>query len=87
MLEWLTSLANVLRVRLRSRARLEAKKLVLRQQINVLGRRLPKRVRLTNWDRLLFVWLYRFFPSVLSAIRIVRPETVIRWHRIGFRAY
>jgi hypothetical protein len=44
-------------------------------------------VRLTNQDRLLFVWLYRLFPSILNAIIIVRPETVIRWHRRGFQAY
>jgi len=72
---------------LKSRARLEAENLVLRQQLNVLIRKLPKRLELTNSDRLLLVWLYRLFPSILSAIRIVRPETVIRRHRRGFRAY
>ena len=46
-----------------------------------------RRLRLTNSERLLLVWLYRLFPSIVSAIRIVRPETVIRWHRRGFRAY
>jgi hypothetical protein len=60
---------------------------VLRQQVNVLIRQLPNRLRLTNSDRLLLVWLYRLFPSIMSAIQIVRPETVIRWHRRGFRAY
>ncbi len=60
---------------------------MLRQQLNVLIRKLPKRLRLTNSDRLLLVWLYRLFPSILSVIRIVRPETVIRWHRRGFQAY
>jgi hypothetical protein len=77
---------RVLGLRFKSRARLEAENLVLRQQLNVLIRELPKRWRLTNSDRLLLVWLYRLVPSVLSAIRIVRPETVIRWHRRGFRA-
>jgi hypothetical protein len=71
----------------KSRARLEAENLVLRQQVNVLRRRMPKRPALKNIDRLLFVWLYRCFPSTASALAIVRPETVIRWHRIGFRAY
>jgi hypothetical protein len=71
----------------RSRAKLEAEILVLRQQINVLRRRASKRPRLNNTDRFLFVWLYRWFPSVLGAIAIVRPETVVRWHRAGFRAY
>src|SRR5213594_4336302 len=70
-----------------SRAKLEAEILVLRQQINVLRRRASKRPHLNNTDRFLFVWLYRWFPSVLSAIAIVRPETIIRWHRAGFRAY
>jgi transposase InsO family protein len=70
-----------------SRANLEAEVLILRQQINVLRRRMPKRANLNNTDRLLFVWLYRLFPSVLGAVAIVRPETIIRWHRVGFRAY
>src|SRR5450755_4170998 len=71
----------------KSRAELEAENLILRQQINVLCRRMPKRPALTNVDRFLFVWLYHWFPSVLGAIAIVRPETIIRWHRVGFRAY
>ena len=71
----------------KSRAKLEAEILVLRQQINVLRRRAPKRPQLNNTDRFLFVWLYRWFPSVLGAIAIVRPGTIIRWHRAGFRAY
>ena len=45
------------------------------------------RVRLTNSDRLFFIQLYRWFPSVLKAITIVRPETLVRWHRAGFRRY
>src|SRR5512135_2240471 len=71
----------------KSRAQLEAENLVLRQQINVLRRRMSKRPTLTNIDRLLFVWFYRWFPSAVGALAIVRPETIIRWHRIGFRAY
>jgi transposase InsO family protein len=71
----------------KSRAKLEAEILVLRQQINVLRRRAPKRPHLNNTDRFLFVWLYHWFPSVLGAIAIVRPETIIRWHRAGFRVY
>src|SRR5205807_4089655 len=71
----------------RLRAKLEAEILVLRQQINVLRRRASKRPHLNNTDRFLFVWLYRWFPSVLGAIAIVRPETIVRWHRAGFRAY
>src|SRR6476469_3526151 len=71
----------------KSRAKLEAEILILRQQINVLRRRTPKRPHLNNTDRFLFVWLYHWFPSVGGAIAIVRPETIIRWHRAGFRAY
>jgi transposase InsO family protein len=87
MIDWLKQVAYAMSLRFKSRARLEAENLVLRQQVNVLIRKLPKRLRLTNSDRLLLVWLYWVFPSILSAIRIVRPETVIRWHRRGFRAY
>jgi hypothetical protein len=62
----------------KSRAKLEAEVLILRQQINVLRRRIPKRPDLNNTDRFLFVWLYRWFPSVLGAVAIVRPETIIQ---------
>jgi hypothetical protein len=67
----------------KSRARLEAEILVLRQQINVLRRQTPKRPQLNNIDRSLLVWLYRWFPPVLAAVAIIRPETIIRWHRGG----
>jgi hypothetical protein len=73
--------------RFKARATLEAENLVLRQQLNVLRRRTPKRPHLNNTDRFLFVWLYRWFPSVLEVVAIVRPETIIRWHRAGFRTY
>src|ERR1700731_4326936 len=73
--------------RLMRRARLEAENLILRQQLTVLRRKSPTRVRLWNIDRLLMVWLYRLYPSLLDAIIIVQPETVIHWHRRGFRAY
>jgi hypothetical protein len=72
---------------LRSRAALEAECMALRQQINVLRRTAPRRPRFGSIDRLVFVGLYRFVPSVRDALRIVQPETVIRWHRAGFRAY
>lgn len=84
MAEWLKSVVYALRSRFKSRARLEAENLVLRQQINVPTRKLPERVRLTNSDRLLLAWLYPLFPSILNAIKLVGPETVIRWHRRGF---
>src|ERR1700692_1027740 len=77
---------GILASRFKARATLEAENLVLRQQLNVLRRRTPKRPHLNNTDRFLFVWLYRWFPSVLEMVAIVRPETIIRWHRAGFRA-
>jgi hypothetical protein len=87
MAELLKLIFGVLASLFKSRAKLEAEILVLRQQINVLRRRAPKRPHLNNTDRFLFVWLYRWFPSILGAIAIVRPETIIRWHRAGFRVY
>src|ERR1700738_1556743 len=78
---------GILASRFKARATLEAENLVLRHQLNVLRRRTPKRPHLNNTDRFLFVWLYRWFPSVLEMVAIVRPETIIRWHRAGFRAY
>jgi len=66
---------------------MEAENLGLRQQLVVLRRASPKRVRLCNLDRLLFVWSYRLCPSLPDSIVIVQPETVIGWHRRGFRAY
>jgi hypothetical protein len=87
MTELLKLIIGVMASLLKSRAKLEAETLVLRQQINVLRRRAPKRPHLNNTDRFLFVWLYRWFPSILGAIAIVWPETIIRWHRAGFRVY
>ena len=87
MTELLILIFGVLASLFKSRAKLEAENLVLRQQINVLRRWAPKRPHLNNTDRFLFVWLYRWFPSILGAIAIVRPETIIRWHRAGFRVY
>jgi hypothetical protein len=71
----------------KSKGRLAAENAALRHQLIVLRRRLRGRVQLTNGDRLFLVQLYRWFPSVLRAIRIIRPETLVRWHRSGFRRY
>src|SRR5881398_2828572 len=71
----------------KSKSRLEAENAALRHQVIVLQRRVRGRVQLTNGDRLFLVMLYRWFPSVLNAITIIRPETLIRWHRAGFRRY
>src|SRR5271169_3232819 len=87
MVAFLTLLLLAIRSWLTRRARLEAENLILRQQLVVLRRKSPRRVRLWNIDRLLLVWLCRLYPSLLDAIIIVQPETVLRWHRHGFRAY
>src|ERR1700704_1815473 len=71
----------------RSRASLAAEILVLRHQINILRRHSPKRQTFRTADRLIFAGLYRLAPTVLNALAIVKPETVIRWHRAGFRSY
>src|SRR5438105_8038402 len=71
----------------KSKSRLEAENAALRHQLIVLQRRVRGRVQLTNGDRLLLVQLYRWVPSVLNAITIIRPETLVRWHRDGFRRY
>ncbi len=65
----------------------EADNLALHHQVAVLQRRIRHRPQLTRWDRLLFAALYRFQPSVLRSISIVQPETVVRWHRAGFRLF
>jgi transposase InsO family protein len=71
-----------------SKLRLEPQNAVLRHQLNVLRRRLQGRhVRLTNNDRWFFIQLYRWFPSILQVLTVVRPETLVRWHRAGFRCY
>ena len=87
MIGFLILLLHVLVSPLKTQARLEAEIVLLRHQLNVLRRRVPSKPRLTVADRLLFVWFYRLFPSVLNAVTIVQPETVIRWHRTGFRLY
>ncbi len=71
----------------RSRASLQAEILTLRHQLNVLRRKSPKRLTFSNLDRLVFASLYRFAPRVMNALAIVEPETVIRWHRAGFRSF
>src|SRR5450631_3315897 len=61
--------------------------MTLRHQLNVLRRKSPKRLAFSNIDRLVFATLYRFAPGVVNALAIVEPETVIRWHRAGFRLF
>jgi len=78
---------NAIAIRFKSRVRLEAEVLMLRHQVNILRRQSGRRPCLTAWNRLVFVLLYRLCPRVLNAVAMIRPTTVIRWHRNGFRAY
>src|SRR3990170_1673719 len=71
----------------KSKSRLEAENVALRHQLIVLRRKVRGRVRLTNNDRWFFIQLYRWFPSILEVLTIIRPETLMRWHRAGFRCY
>jgi putative transposase len=88
MLPVLVSLLATLRDSFRTRAGLQAEVLALRHQLLVLQRRNQKRrLQLSAFDRLLWVWLSRIWPDWKSALRIVKPETVIAWHRRGFRLY
>jgi len=70
-----------------SRASRDAEILFLRQQLLVLKRSAPARPRLRNSDRVIFVWFYRLFPCLLDAAVIFKPETLLRWHRGGFRLF
>jgi transposase InsO family protein len=87
MIGFLILLLHVVISPFKTQARLEAEIVLLRHQLNVLRQRAPSKPKLTVADQLLFVWLYRLFPSVLNAVTIIQPETVIRWHRTGFRLY
>ena len=86
MIELFQLILGILASLFKSRARLEAENLVLRQQVNVLRRQIAKRPQLNNTDRFLLVWLCCWFPSILGAIAILRPETIIRWYRAGFHS-
>jgi putative transposase len=83
----LVSLISTLSFSFRSRLALQAEILALRHQLNVLKRSTHARRRLRISDRILWVWLSQLWPDWRSALLIVKPETVIRWHRKGFRLY
>jgi hypothetical protein len=87
MVALISFLLNVVTSLFKSKSRLEAENAALRHQLIVLQRKLRGRVPFTNSDRQFFVQLYRWFPSVLKAVTIIRPETLVRWHRAGFRRY
>ena len=71
----------------RSRASREAEIAALRHQLNVLQRQSPKRPTFSVLDRLIFVILFRIAPGMTDVLKIVEPETVVRWHRAGFRLF
>jgi len=87
MLSFLTTFFTALSSVLRSRAVLQLENLALRHQIGVLQRSARKRPKLTPGDRLLWVWLSRIWSDWRSALAIVKPETVVAWHRAGFRLF
>src|SRR5215470_1367866 len=87
MLDFLRLFVHVLAAPFRTQAQLEAEITMLRHQLHVLRRQVSAKPRLTAADRLLFVWLCRLFPSLRDTITIVHPDTVLRWHRSGFRLY
>src|SRR5881398_2388024 len=71
----------------KSRCRLEAENLFLRHQLSIALRCAPPRLRLRGGDRALLVWMTRLWPSLLGAAKVVQPETILRWHRSGFKAF
>src|SRR5438309_6277349 len=71
----------------KSRRRIEAENLFLRHQLNIALRRAPSRLRLRGSDRALLVWMTRLWPSLLGAAQVVEPETILRWHRAGWKAF
>lgn len=87
MLHLLGLLLGLVATRFKSRARLEAEILILRHQIGILRRQMPRRLVLNGMDRLLFVWLHRLFPTLARAVTVIQPDTIVRWHRAGFRAF
>ena len=87
MIALLCFVMTVLASPFKSKSRLEAENAVLRHQLIVLRRKVKGRVWLTNNDRWFLIQLYRWFPSILQVIAIVQPETIVRWHRAGFRRY
>jgi hypothetical protein len=71
----------------KSRSRLEAENLFLRHQLNIALRRAPPRPRLRGTDRALIVWMTKLWPSLLGSAQVVKPDTILRWHRAGFKVF
>jgi hypothetical protein len=87
MTSLLSLLLAILLAPFRSNSSLVAENASLRHQIIVLRRKVKGRVPMTNGDRWFLVQLYRWFPSIVSSLVVIKPETLIRWHRAGFRLY
>jgi hypothetical protein len=87
MVAILCALASIFEFRARSRASLELELIALRHQVTVLRRQRPGRPQLSSLDRLLWVWLYRVWPQVIDAMVLVKPATVVQWHRKRFRLW
>src|ERR1700719_2099063 len=87
MLEDVRFIVAVLARRFRGRAVVELENLALRHQLHVLRRQRPGRPRLFTIDRLAWVWLYRLWPRCLDTMVLVKPATVVQWHRQGFRLF
>ena len=83
----LFAVVSIFAFRFRSRASLELRLIALQHQLAVLRRQRPGRPQLSSLDRLLWVWLYRVWPQVIDAMILVKPATVVQWHRKGFRLY
>src|SRR5215813_10533441 len=86
MVRWLPILVGTLRSFLRTHRELALENLALRQQLAVWKARQP-RPRLTQTDRIFWVLLSRLWTGWRHSLHVVRPETVVRWHRQGFRRY
>jgi hypothetical protein len=71
----------------KSRRRLEAENLLLRHQLTIALRRAPPRLRLLGSDRALLTWMTRLWPSLLGAVQVVQPETILRWHRVVSKCF
>ena len=87
MIALLSAVGSLLSFRVRSRASLELELVALRHQVTVLRRQRPGQPRLFSTDQLLWTWLYRIWPQVLNTMVLVKPATVVQWHRKGFRLY
>jgi transposase InsO family protein len=87
MIALLCFVLAILALPFKSKSCLQAENVALWHQLIVLRRKVRGRVRLTNNDRWFFIQLYRWFPSILQVLTIIRPETLVRWHRAGFRCY